>query len=506
MSASRVIDGYVRVSQVRGRAGDRFISPTVQEESIRSWVRGSAYRLGQLHVELDQSGMKADRPKLVSVLERIERGDTGGVVVARLDRFGRSLVDSLVAIERIRAAGGTFASVADGFDMSTPTGEMVATMLLGFAQWELRRIRDGFDEARARAVARGLHPSPVPPFGYTRAEDDDGHILGPLQPDAQSGPLVAELYDRRAGGTSLADLCRFLEERGAVGAYGHQRWTARTVKAILRNRVYLGEARHGEHVKEGAHAALTDSLTWRRAQREGSVSPARSAREPSLLAGLVRCAGCRYGMAADWARGQRRYRCHREHPAGRCPAPAFISGSSGIEDYVVEQFFAALGDMTARAVLDDDGLADLERAVAEAQEGLATFRDDPRIIATLGADSFADGLEARQRTLDAALDALATARKELEIPAVPSGADLRELWPSLDVIERRRLLALAIDAVFVRRGRTRHGAVADFVHISWRGEQIEVPRRGKRTKRLLAPLQFSTESQATSPVTKAGGH
>jgi DNA invertase Pin-like site-specific DNA recombinase len=488
--SAKTIDGYVRVSKVRGREGDSFISPDVQEERIRAWSKANGYRVGEMHVELDQSGARADRPKLMRALDRVESGATGGVVVARLDRFGRSLVDSLSAIERIREAGGTFASVADGFDMSTPTGEMVATMLLAFAQLELSRIRDGFDEARARAVKRGIHPSPVPPFGYDRPEDEDGHITGPLEPNPVTGPLVTEVYMRRAGGASWPELCRFLQERGALGAYGHEHWTPRALKTMVRNRVYLGEARHGEHVNENAHPPLIDPVTWRRAQRNGSVSPARSEHAPALLAGLARCAGCRYGMSTYYHRGTRQYRCHCHYPAGSCPEPAYISASSAIEEYVTERFFDAIGTMTAEAVADGGALADLERTVAEAQEALTVYRDDPRIISTLGPDGFAAGLEARKATLDAAMDALADARRALDIPATLPPAELRALWPSLDVIEHRRLLALAIDAVFVRRGRGRYGSLDSFVWIAWRGEAPEVPRRGGRPTALLAPVAY----------------
>jgi DNA invertase Pin-like site-specific DNA recombinase len=53
-------------------------------------------------------------------LERVERGESNGIVVARLDRFGRSLVHGLAAIERIRLAGGVFVSVQDGWTFARP--------------------------------------------------------------------------------------------------------------------------------------------------------------------------------------------------------------------------------------------------------------------------------------------------------------------------------------------------------------------------------------------------
>ena len=74
-------------------------------------------------------------------MRRVEAGETGGIVVVKLDRFGRTLVDSLALIARIEAAGGTFASVQDGFDLSTDTGRLVLRIMLSLAEWELDRIR-----------------------------------------------------------------------------------------------------------------------------------------------------------------------------------------------------------------------------------------------------------------------------------------------------------------------------------------------------------------------------
>src|SRR3954468_6079456 len=82
-----VLDGYVRVSQVAGRSGERFISPAVQREQIEGWAKLHGHRLAAVHRELDQSGARADRPLLEEAVARVERGASHGIVVAKLDRF-----------------------------------------------------------------------------------------------------------------------------------------------------------------------------------------------------------------------------------------------------------------------------------------------------------------------------------------------------------------------------------------------------------------------------------
>lgn len=101
-----LVDGYVRVSQVNGRSGDSFMSPALQREQIQAWANAHGAVLAEVHEELDESGARRDRPRLTLAVNRIEEAVVGGLVVAKLDRFGRSLTNGLEAIARIQRAGG----------------------------------------------------------------------------------------------------------------------------------------------------------------------------------------------------------------------------------------------------------------------------------------------------------------------------------------------------------------------------------------------------------------
>ena len=94
-------DGYVRVSRVAGREGESFISPELQRKKIEAWAELHDVEIVRWWEELDQSGKKRDRPFFQEALARCERGETGGIVVARLDRFARSAIDALESIKRL---------------------------------------------------------------------------------------------------------------------------------------------------------------------------------------------------------------------------------------------------------------------------------------------------------------------------------------------------------------------------------------------------------------------
>ena len=104
MASLATADGYIRVSRRAGREGESFISPEVQRKKITDWAALHGVEIVEWWEEIDQSGAKLARPMFQEALARCERGESGGIVVARLDRFARSAVDALESIRRLNDA------------------------------------------------------------------------------------------------------------------------------------------------------------------------------------------------------------------------------------------------------------------------------------------------------------------------------------------------------------------------------------------------------------------
>src|SRR5829696_1702294 len=368
------LGGYIRVSQVHGREGPSFTSPDVQREKIATWARLHGHEIAEWWEDLDQSGAKAERPGLVSALQRSEEGATDGIVVAKLDRFARSIRVALEAIKRIDDAGGVFVSVTDSIDLTTSAGKLQRNVLLSFAEFERDLREEDFLIGRERAVARGVHIASRTPTGYERRDD------GVLVPHPEFGLVIAEAFGRRADGASWRELCALLNERRVVSPYGGKNWTPRALQNIIANRVYLGVAYHGQFVNPDAHEPLIDRATWERAQAAKGAPTARSD-NPALLSGLLRCAGCRYVMKPDWQplrsgeRG-RLYRCRGEHAAGKCVDKASSLGSV-IEPYVERLFFKHAGERAATAEERDARVEELERELEDADAELQALPRPP---------------------------------------------------------------------------------------------------------------------------------
>jgi DNA invertase Pin-like site-specific DNA recombinase len=436
-----LLDGYIRVSQVRGRKGESFQSPGVQREEIARHIASRKAQVGEIFEELDESGGRADRPLLLEAIERVESGASDGIVVAKLHRFGRSFLDGLAMIARIQKAGGTLISVQQGLDLQTPTGKLVSRVLFAVAEWELDQARENWEIARGRAISRGVYICRRAPIGYRKGED------GRLVVEPEKAPMIREVFERRARGQGLAEIAQFLNGAEIEAANGVP-FTRDAVYRILINSAYRGEAHSGHHRNPTAHEAIVEPSLWQQAQR-----PQRKPRNTieTLLSGMVRCATCGGLLSPQRPTERHRfpytlYRCHAM--TGSCPAPAQARADE-LEPLIEHFLFDGLPGLGTAS--EDEATAACEAAVAKAERDLDAYRDSPNLLLRLGHDSFEAGLERRQQTLERRLLELARARKGVRAPNVDF-ARLEDEWPQLDWEARQAPLRELIDCIIVARG------------------------------------------------------
>lgn len=452
--------GYVRVSRVAGREGESFISPDVQRERISAYASAAGHRIVSWEIDLDEPGSRYERPAFQAAIETVERGEAGGVAVAALDRFARSVPDAALALRRLDQAGGILLSVRDSLDTSTPVGRFARTMMLAIAELELERIRENWRTANERAVARGVHVSRVPPYGYRRGED------GRLIPAEDEAPIVRELYRRRAVGESWASLASWLDEvspRKTGGA-----WVVSTLSEMIGRRTYLGEASGGGYTNRVAHLPLVSRAEWEAAQSRTRRPPSRD--RGSLLSGLVVCASCSGAMTTsrEGQRGYRNYICPRRRASGVCSSPPKI-GMISLDRYVESLWLERLDarPVRLRGVATTPSAEDGLRAIDAAEAELIAYRDG-ELASVLGVDRYREGLLRRVEALDEARRRYADAAR-----VVPDLVrDLRTDWPDLDVAERALVLREKIERIEVRRGLRPTGgrslSVEERVRILWR--------------------------------------
>ena len=480
VSPSLPIDVYVRVSRVGKR--EHLISPEEQEHRARSLAKERGLRVGKVLTDVDESGGKApaSRPGLAEILRRVERGESGGVIVAWLDRLSRDSEHAHGLVRRISDAGGVIYAPDAPSDWTTPEGGLQAGIIFAFAEYVRMRARAGFERAKERAIASGIPVHSRPAVGY-RARPDRR-----LEPDPDVAPIVREVFERRARGGGPAALGPFLTERGIPTSQGSRTWSKEAVYGLLRNRVYLGELHYGldrRFVNADAHDAIVDLATWQAAQHPNGrrLARARSDGSEFLLTGIARCAGCGYSLqATTTSRGKRIYRCKRTHAGGVCPAPVRIDAES-VEAATVEAFWSLTRDLEAEGAKDDRGeLRAVEQKLERAERALKQWTSIEVQEAIGDTGEYATGLRERRNARDAAAAALGQLQLQPNA-SVPSARRLSAEWKNATPQERRELLGLRFDCIALGRDRRM------VVYAAGTGP-TDLPRRGFKRDPSLTPF------------------
>lgn len=230
------------------------------------------------------SGGTLERPALKRLLADIEAGLIDVIVVYKIDRLSRSLMDFAKLVETFEAHRVTFVSVTQSFNTTTSMGRLTLNILLSFAQFEREvigeRIRDKFAASRARGMWMGGKV----PLGY----DVRDRKLVVNEVEAAQVRRVFELFAETGSGVETV---RRLQAEGATSKSGRPLDKSDVYK-LLNNRTYVGEATHKGNVYPGEHEAIVSRDLWDRAHAILQVSPRVRARRnrqqaPALLRGLI---------------------------------------------------------------------------------------------------------------------------------------------------------------------------------------------------------------------------
>jgi DNA invertase Pin-like site-specific DNA recombinase len=230
------------------------------------------------------SGGTLERPGLKQLLADIEDGLVDVVVVYKIDRLSRSLMDFSKLVEVFDRNGVTFVSVTQSFNTTTSMGRLTLNILLSFAQFErevtAERIRDKVKASRMKGIWMGGYV----PLGY----DVRDRKLVVNEQDAGS---VRRIFDRFVEVGSATVLARELRREGVRNKQGTLIDKGYLYR-LLNNRVYRGEALHKGKAYPGEQDAIIDADRWDRVHAILQESPRKRANNsraqtPALLKGLI---------------------------------------------------------------------------------------------------------------------------------------------------------------------------------------------------------------------------
>jgi len=404
-------DIYIRVSQTGERTDEQ--ATERYRERCYGWAATNDLTIDEVAEDTDVSGsVKVADRQLERLIQKVESGESEGIVTPYLDRLGRDVIEGALAYKRIKDAEGRLICVEDGQDSARAGDELTFNLRLAIAQDYLNRVRSTYQAAVDKKVAERKHITKVP-FGYKRGDD------GRLAVMNREAKLINVLFQKRAAGADLGTLTSWLGSRGAVNSYTGQPFTKSGIRSILRNRTYLGEV-SVQNGKKGQPRVIKDYhepiLTPDVFEAANAVAGAYFERngkltKQALLRGLTYCSGCgrRLRITGYEAAGERvaTYTCTYPHTAEQGKrATIRASRLDAFVQYAVQQAAANRDPYIAAVIEGSTAYQDALDAVAEAQRLHDELRDDLDAQKQLGTKSWLAALKVRA-------DALELARKQL---------------------------------------------------------------------------------------------
>jgi site-specific DNA recombinase len=434
------------------RETDETTSPDSQRKQITGYSSLYGHEVVANAIDLDVKGSVSpfEREQLGPYLTDSKLFDTwDGIIVSKLDRLGRSVVDFASLLEWCRANNKTVISVAEHLDFSTAAGVMFANALIAFAQFERERMAERRRDAAKTLRETGRWGGGQVAFGYRPQRDGNGWIL---VKDSKIAGIAEEMADRIIAGEGLSGVSRWLnenevptprktrKEKGARKSKTYQWWPA-TVRDVLRSRSLLGEMTHNGATVLGSDGMplrfepiITDEK-WVRLQTtlDAASNPLRGERRgAAYLLRVVYCACGEPLYQTNSGAGHRYYRCRSRttgKPCGNRMIP-MAELETAVDDWITTH---PTFEITETRIIHGNGNAKL---LADVGQQIADLTAE-RYVRGIVRDDFHE-IMARLQT---EYDRLAgTERKTDRIETIPTGRFLSEEWSQWDEHTRRRYL------------------------------------------------------------------
>jgi DNA invertase Pin-like site-specific DNA recombinase len=288
------------------------------------------------------SGGNLERPALKRLLADVQAGKVDAIVVYKIDRLSRSMLDFLNLVELFERQGVTFVSVTQSFNTKDAMGRMALNILITFAQFERELIGERIRDKVAASRKKGIWMGGWTPLGY---EVRDRKLII-HEADAER---VRHIFRRFVQLKSATRLAQEMVAAGERNRYGHLLDKGVLYK-LLNNRVYIGEAVHKGTSYPGEHEAIIDRALWDRAHAILKESPRKRAngaraQSPALLKGLLFGSDGAAMSPTHTRKSGRLYRYYTSQTAmkrGKSDRPVGQIPAAEIERIVLDQIRALL--------------------------------------------------------------------------------------------------------------------------------------------------------------------
>ena len=289
------------------------------------------------------SGGNTERPALKELLADIKAGKIDVVVVYKIDRLSRSLIDFAELQTTFEKYNTSFVSVTQQIDTSGSTGRMMLNILMTFAQYEREIIAERIRDKMSATRRQGKYIGGVSPFGY-KAENKH------LQIQPEEAKAVKQVFRRYLETQSPKLIAQELNAEKLTTRQGKE-WRISHIYRMLNARIYTGDIAYKGEVFKGEHEAIISREVWNEAQELLAENcPAKGKHRDhngtlSLLKGIIRCGHCGGAMLPNHTtfrdgRHYYYYLCSQDLKRAKYQCPVHRIPGGDIEKLVMDEVAA----------------------------------------------------------------------------------------------------------------------------------------------------------------------
>lgn len=253
---------YTRKSTEEGLEQD-FNSLDAQREACEAYIKSQMHEgwvlIKKEYNDGGYSGGTMNRPAFQELLTDIEEDKVDIVVVYKVDRLTRSLMDFSKIIDVFDKHGTSFVSITQQFNTTTSMGRLTLNILLSFAQFEREVTGERIRDKIAASKRKGMWMSGCPPLGYKK----ENKKLVVEEKEAQKVKLI---FDKYLDLQSVPKLMEYLKTEN-IRTRSDKEFFKGELYHMLSNKVYIGKIVHKENVYEGEHDGIIDDIPFERVQK-----------------------------------------------------------------------------------------------------------------------------------------------------------------------------------------------------------------------------------------------
>ncbi|MZK38216.1 recombinase family protein [Coprococcus sp. BIOML-A1] len=201
------------------------------------------------------SGKNTDRPKFQEMMSQIRQGAFSHLLVWKIDRISRNLLDFATMYKELKDLGVVFVSKNEQFDTSTAMGEAMLKIILVFAELERNMTSERVTATMISRASNGQWNGGRVPYGYNYDYETKDFSTNPIEAE-----IVHLIHDKYEEMRSLVRESRYLNEKGLRTRAGNL-WNPVSLHIILHNIFYCGDYRYNV-LKEGDRQKVKDESEW----------------------------------------------------------------------------------------------------------------------------------------------------------------------------------------------------------------------------------------------------